>query len=213
MKALLAAVILLLHGGTALAYEGPKYDVVGKYEGFELRRYAPYIIAETIVSGDFDEVGNEAFRVLFRYISGENRKKTKIPMTAPVEQSPVVESGEKIKMTAPVVQTAQGRNQDSYGFAFIMPSEYTLDTLPKPEDPRIKIRTVKARLMAVRAYSGTWSEKRYRKNEAALLEAVEDAGLTRIGEPVFARYNSPFTLWFLRRNEVLVQVKAEEAEQ
>jgi hypothetical protein len=112
-------------------------------------------------------------------------------------------------MTAPVVQAPQGRNQGSYVFSFIMPSQYTLETLPEPEDPRIKLRQVKARLLAARTYSGTWSERRYRENEASLLKAVKAAGLTTVGEPIFARYNPPFTLWFLRRNEVLVEVAVE----
>jgi hypothetical protein len=206
----IAVTVLLFYGGMALAYEQPKYDIVKKYNGFELRRYAPYIVAETVVSGNFDDVGNKAFRILFRYISGDNLKKVEIPMTAPVNQIPVVKSGEKIAMTAPVVQTPQGNNKDTYVFSFVMPSKYTLETLPVPEDPRIRLRQVKARLLAARTYSGTWSERRYKQNEAALLEAVRAAGLTVVGEPTFARYNSPFTLWFMRINEVLVEVKEEE---
>jgi hypothetical protein len=209
MKTLFAGLLLLSYGGNALAYEEPKYDIVGIYEDFELRHYAPYIVAETAVSGDFDKVGNKAFRILFDYISGDNRKKIKIPMTAPVNQSPEIASGEKIAMTAPVAQTPLPERRDSYTFSFIMPSKYTLDTLPEPQDPRIRLRQVKARLMAARSYSGTWSEKRYRRNEAALMQAVKAAGLTTVGEPIFARYNSPFALWFLRRNEVLVEVKEE----
>ena len=130
-------------------------------------------------------------------------------MTAPVNQSPTMKSGEKIKMTAPVVQTPQGKNKNTYVINFIMPSKYTLETLPVPEDQRIRLRQINKRLLAARTYSGTWSEKRYKKNEAALLEAVKAAGFTAVGEPIFARYNSPFTLWFLRKNEVLVEVEAE----
>lgn len=209
MKAFLAAAVLVFFGGSVLAIEQPKFDLVKKYEGFELRRYAPYIVAETVIPGDFDKVGDEAFQILFGYISGKNRKETKISMTAPVSQSKAMESGEKISMTAPVVQTPEGQKKGTYAISFIMPSKYTLDTLPRPEDSRIRLRQVKSRLVAARTYSGTWSEKRYRKNEAALLRDAEAAGLTVIGEPVFARYNSPFTLWFMRRNEVLVEVKAE----
>jgi hypothetical protein len=209
MKSFLIIVLFLFYGGMAMAYEQPKYDIVQKYSGFELRRYAPYIVAETVVSGTFDEVGNEAFRILFKYISGSNLKKTEIPMTAPVNQSPVVSSGEKIEMTAPVVQTPQGKNKDTYVISFVMPSKYTLETLPVPEDQRIRVRQVNARLLAARTYSGTWSEKRYKQNEAVLLEAVKAEGFTTVGEPIFARYNSPFTLWFLRRNEVLVEVEDE----
>ena len=209
MRVFLLAVMFLFYGGMVLAYEQPKYDIVKRYNDFELRHYAPYIVAETVVRGNFDEVGNEAFRILFRYISVDNLKKIEIPMTAPVNQSQVIKSGEKIEMTAPVVQAPQDNNQDSYVFSFVMPSKYTMETLPVPKDPRIRLRQVKARLLAARTYSGTWSEKRYKQNEAALLLAVKAAVLTAVGKPIFARYNSPFTLWFLRRNEVLVEVKEE----
>ena len=128
-------------------------------------------------------------------------------MTAPVNQSSATETGEKIEMTAPVEQAPHGKDTDTYVFSFIMPSKYTLETLPSPVDPRVTLRQVKSRLLAALTYSGTWSEKRYRQHEAALLEAVKNAGLITIGESIFARYNSPFTLWFLRRNEVLVEVE------
>jgi hypothetical protein len=202
----LTVAVMIFFGGNALAYEEPSYEIVRKYESFELRQYAPYIVAETVVTGDFEKVGNDAFRILVGYIKGNNRKKEEIPMTAPVNQSPSRTSGETIAMTAPVISSPQGGNQRSYVFQFVMPAKYTLDTLPEPGDSRVRLRQVGKRLMAARTYSGTWSEERYRRNEAALLLAVRDAGLTVVGEPVFARYNSPFTLWFLRRNEVLVEV-------
>jgi hypothetical protein len=88
-----------------------------------------------------------------------------------------------------------------------MPSRYTLETLPEPVDPRVRLRREPERLMAVRRYSGTWSEANYRDNEALLLRAIDEAGLTLVGSPIYARYNSPFSLWFLRRNEVLVEVE------
>jgi hypothetical protein len=206
MKLFFVAFMLLFAVGAAFAYEQPKYEIVKKYDGFELRRYAPYIVAETVVSGEFDDAGNKAFRILFKYISGDNLKKTEIPMTAPVNQSLATDAGEKIEMTAPVEQAPHGKDTDTYVFSFIMPSKYTLETLPSPVDPRVILRQVKSRLLAALTYSGTWSEKRYRQHEAALLEAVKNAGLITIGEPIFARYNSPFTLWFLRKNEVLVEV-------
>lgn len=202
----LTVAVMLFLGGDALAYEEPTYDTLRKYESFELRQYAPYIVAETVVMGDFEKVGNDAFRILAGYIKGNNRKREEIQMTAPVNQSPLRTSGETIAMTAPVISSPQGENQRSYVFHFVMPSKYTLSTLPEPGDSRVIIRQVGKRLMAARTYSGTWSEESYKRNEAALLLAAKDAGLTVVGEPVFARYNSPFTLWFLRRNEVLVEV-------
>jgi hypothetical protein len=207
MKFIFVAFMLLFAVGAAFAYEQPKHEIVKKCDGFELRRYAPYIVAETVVSGKFDDAGNKAFRILFKYISGDNLKKTEIPMTAPVNQSPAKETGEKIEMTAPVEQTPHGKNADTYVFSFVMPSKYTMETLPSPADRRIKLREVKSRLLAALTYSGTWSENRYRQHEASLLEAVKNAGFVTIGDPIFARYNSPFTLWFLRKNEVLVEVE------
>jgi hypothetical protein len=197
----------------AIAYEQPPYELRGSYEGFELRKYKPYIVAETVVTGDFETAGNEAFRILAGYINGNNRRNEEMAMTAPVNQSAVMDSGEKIAMTVPVIQTPQASTRDTYVFSFMMPSQYTLDTLPRPTDPRISLRRIEGRLMAARTYSGTWSVPLYQQNEAALLQAVKVAGLHPVGAPVFARYNSPFTLWFLRRNEVLVEIQADQTTQ
>lgn len=192
-----------------MAYEEPRYEVVERREGFELRRYAPQLVAETRVTGEFDEVGSRAFRILAGYISGANRPQARIAMTAPVTQAPESKSGEEIAMTAPVTQTSETEDgAQAYTFAFVMPSEYTRDTLPEPTDPRVRIREVPARLVAVRRYSGGWSEARYEREEQALLEAIAGAGLVLRGQPEFARYNSPFSLWFLRRNEVWVEVQS-----
>jgi hypothetical protein len=203
---------LLLWGAHAMATEEPEYRVVETYPEFELRRYAPYLVAETEVTGQFDGVGSQAFRILADYIFGKNRAQTKMEMTAPVSQKPAAEAGERIAMTAPVTQQpASAAEADSYRVSFVMPSGYTLETLPEPEDPRVQLREVPGRLMAARRYSGRWTEANYRENEAALLRAVDEAGLTPIADPVYARYNSPFSLWFLRRNEVLVEVEAPDS--
>ena len=190
-----------------MAYEEPAFDVVREYEEFELRQYAPYLKAEIEVSGDFTAVGYQAFRVLADFISGKNRKEENISMTVPVNQQPLEAAGEKIAMTVPVSQAPQSDN-GTYVFSFVMPAKYTQETLPKPIDPRIRIQEVPGKLMAVREYSGTWSEGNYRQNESILLKALNQAGLNSIGQPIFARYNSPFSLWFLRRNEVLIEVEA-----
>ena len=201
--------LLLLAGANALAIEEPSYQVVQTYPDFELRRYAPYLVAETEVSGDFDKVGNRAFRILAAYIFGENRGQRKMEMTAPVSQRPVARGGEKIEMTAPVTQRPTGgTGADTYVVSFVMPSGYTLDTLPEPLSPRVRLRQEPAKLMAARGYSGRWTKSNYREHESELLAAVERVGLTPIGAPVYARYNSPFSLWFLRRNEVMVAVEA-----
>jgi hypothetical protein len=203
--------ILLLAGANAVAIEEPKYEVVKTYPDFELRRYAPYLVAETEVTGDFDEVGNSAFRILAAYIFGENRAQEKMEMTAPVNQRPAAGDGEKMAMTAPVTQRPKaGADADTYVLSFVMPSRYTLDTIPEPLSPEVNLREEPAKLVAVRGYSGRWTEANYREHESQLLAAVEREGLTPVGAPVYARYNSPFSLWFLRRNEVMVEVEASQ---
>jgi hypothetical protein len=201
---ILLSLFLLLPGVEALAYEEPKYEVEKQYPDFELRRYAPYLTAETEVTGAFSEVGNVAFRILADYIGGNNRPGEVIPMTAPVHQVPGETAGEKISMAVPVTQTPL--SSGTYVFSFVIPSRYTLDTVPQPSDARVRIRQVPATLMAARQYSGSWSEENYRRHEAILRQALQQTTLTIMGEPVFARYNAPFVPWFLRRNEVLVPV-------
>lgn len=192
-----------------MANEQPRYEVLRSYEGFELRRYMPYLVAEVVVTGDFQAVGNQAFEILAGYINGKNLRTEAMAMTAPVTQSPVTSPGEQIAMTAPVTQTLQGSVPDTYVFSFMMPATYTLNTLPRPTDTRISLRQIDGRLMAARTYSGTWATHRYKQNEASLLQAVQAAGLQPVSAPIFARYNSPFTLWFLRRNEVLVEIRSD----
>jgi hypothetical protein len=198
---------LITATGYSMAYEEAKYTVIMKEGNIELRQYEPYLVAETIVEGYFDEVGNEGFRRIFRYISGENQKKQAISMTAPVSQDA---SSEKIAMTAPVNQERTG---GQWRIAFLMPSEYTMETLPQPLDPKVFLKKVPARRMAAITYSGTWSKKRYEEQKALLEAFIKKQNWRPLGEPVFARYNSPFTLWFLRRNEVLVPVDGPESEQ
>ena len=203
LKVLLTAILLSGCGGFALAYEEPGYTVVERYQEFELRQYDAYLVAETSVSGDFDDVGGEAFRRLFDYISEGDRPQGKIAMTTPVIQQPLPAVTEQ----SAVDDASPGAN-NRYRFAFVMPAGYSLEDLPRPENPKVLIKSVPARLMAARRYAGTWSEERYRSNEQQLLAAVQAAGLKTLGPPIFARYNAPFSLWFLRRNEVLVEVAA-----
>jgi hypothetical protein len=186
-----------------MAIEKAPYQVVEKDGDFELRRYPSYVVAETMVEGEMDEVGNEGFRRLFGYISGNNQKKQSISMTAPVTQE---KTSEKIAMTAPVTQEKAG---GKFRITFMMPSEYTPDTLPEPLDSRVALTTEPARLVAAIQYSGTWSPKRFEDHKKKLEEWISKRGLKPMAEPVWARYNSPFSLWFLRRNEVLIPVERE----
>jgi len=194
---LICCAMFFVPTGEAMALEEARYTVIMKEESFELRQYEPHIVAETMVEGDFDEAGNEGFRRLFKYISGENQHKRSIAMTAPVSQDA---SPEKIAMTAPVSQERTGGH---WRITFVMPSEYTMDTLPQPVDPKVVLTNVPARRMAVITYSGTWSRERYEKHKALLETFIQQRKWVPLGEPVLARYNSPFSLWFLRRNEEL----------
>jgi len=186
---------------SAMAIEKAKYTVLEKEDGFEIRKYDPQIVAETFVEGDLEKAGNEGFRRLYDYISGENTKKQSISMTAPVSQ----ETGsKKIAMTAPVKQEMK---DNRWRITFLMPAEYTLETLPEPNDTRIRLTEESGRLMAAVKYSGTWSEEGYQENRALLEEYIQKRGLTKTGEPVWARYDPPFMPWFLRRNEVLIPIE------
>lgn len=194
-------VLPLLLCSCAMGIEKPKYTVLDKQGKFEIRQYPSSLIAETIVEADFKEAGNLAFGRLFKYISGNNRKQESISMTAPVSQT---NTSEKIAMTAPVnMQQTEGK----YAVSFLMPSRYTLETLPEPLDDSVVIKEIPPQKIAAIRYSGTWSQERYEAQKASLQELLQTNGLVPTGEPVFARYNPPFELWFLRRNEVLIPVE------
>jgi effector-binding domain-containing protein len=185
-----------------MATEEAPYTVIKTDDIFELREYPPQVLAEIIVEGNLEDAGNKAFRPLFRYISGDNKSRGKIAMTAPVSQE---QKGEKISMTAPV---SQQRVQGKWAVSFMMPASYTMETLPTPDDPNIKLRQVPTRRVATIRYSGFWSEEKYLLNKAKLETWIRENRFTVVGEPVWARYNPPFTPWFMRRNEILIPVTA-----
>lgn len=202
IRIILATTVIIFGAMDVMAIEEAEYIVLKKENHFEIRDYAPHILAETVVEGDLEEAGNKAFNRLFRYISGENRSRDKVAMTAPVSQEPL---REKITMTAPV---GQRRVQENWAVSFMMPASYTLETLPEPEDPKVTLRQVPARRMATVRYSGFWSEKNYLRYKLELESWIKEKGLPIAGDPVWARYNPPFTPWFLRRNEILIPIGA-----
>ena len=201
---ILIVIASMLTGATeTMAIEEAKYTIVKKDDNFEIRDYTPHIVAETLVVGSLEEAGSKAFKILFGYISGENRSSKKVEMTAPVSQQA---NPEKIKMTAPV---GQQRMEDKWAVSFMMPVSYSLETLPEPENPRVTLRRVPGRRMAAVRYSGFWSEKGYVKNKTKLESWINDNGLKIAGDPLWARYNAPFIPWFLRRNEILIPIAAD----
>ena len=200
-KSWLLFLLFTLSGNAAMAIEEPAYEVLLETKYYEVRRYQSYIVAEIDVDDDFKRAGNSAFRVLAGYIFGDNEPQQKMAMTAPVESR----KGVRMNMTAPVTSQA-GNGDGPYTYAFVMERKYTMDTLPKPDNPDISLVQRPQRVMAVHRYSGGWSEERYRVHEQVLLEALAEDRIEAMGTPVFARYNAPYTPWFLRRNEVMVEV-------
>ncbi len=179
--------------------EQQPYETVRSVGAFELRSYPEHVVAETEVWGDFEGAGSRAFRYLFGYITGENVARQSIAMTAPVVQG----TSQRIAMTAPVVQTA---SQDKFTVAFVLPAEMSEASAPVPTRAEVVLRTVPPRLVAAARFTGRWSSSAYEKHRTALLVGLADAGLTPVGDAWFARFDPPFTPWFLRHNEVLVQV-------
>jgi hypothetical protein len=185
----------------APAVEEPRHEVVRAIsERVELRRYAPYVVAEVVLETQGTDAGNQAFPILAGYIFGKNKGERKMAMTAPVTQTaaPV-----KMAMTAPVTQQAAAGGTR---VQFVLPADVTLASAPEPLDARVRLREEPATTWAVIRYSGTWSQARYDEHLAALRSAVAGAGLSTQGEPVWARYNGPMTPWFMRRNEIWLAV-------
>lgn len=190
-----------------MAIEEPKYTVLEKSGDFELRAYAPMVIAETLVDGSLGEASSAGFKRIADYIFGNNTSQTgaseKISMTAPVGIAPeaVDKKSEKISMTAPV---GMQKIADQWRMYFVMPSQYTLATLPKPNNPAVNLREIPASRVAVLRFFGLAGEEKtaYKTNE--LLAWLKNKQITPISAPELARYNPPWTLPFLRRNEVML---------
>ena len=183
------------------AIEEPTFEVVRRIgDDIEIRQVKPYVVAEVVVDAPADKAGNEAFPILAGYIFGKNKGERKLEMTAPVTQAaqPV-----KMDMTVPVTQTPTAAG---YVVQFVLPKDVTLATAPEPIDPRVKLREVPAQKLAVIRYSGFWSAANYDEHLAKLKTALAAEGMVATGEPVFSRYNAPFTPWFLRRNEIWLAV-------
>lgn len=189
--------------------EQQPYTMVQSHDAFEVRRYPEHLLAEVITTGAFEEAGNHAFRDLFAYISGENRAKRKISMTAPVVQD---DASQKIAMTAPVLQQGTGEpgsdgENSSFRVAFVLPKDFTLENAPEPTNPKVQLRVVPASLAAVIGFGGRWSSASYQKHLQELRIALRSAGLDSVGPPRFARFDPPFKPWFMRHNEILLDLR------
>jgi hypothetical protein len=179
--------------------EEPAFTVLGSPAGLEIRQYGPRIAAETTVTGRNEKARNDGFGRLAGYIFGGNTTRTSIAMTAPVAQA-----SEKIAMTAPVGQTPDGSG--AWRIQFIMPSQYTLDTLPIPRDPSVRLVAIEPETFAVLRFSGSTGDKAVAAQKAELLRRLAGSGWRAEGEPVAWFYDPPWRLPSQRRNEVAVQV-------
>ena len=185
-------------------YEMPKYQIILKEENKEIRHYESYIVAKTMVKGEFKKAQGAAFRILAGYIFGDNEKKQEIPMTAPVLQKPTEESS-KLQMTAPVIQSP---SEDGWVMSFMMPSKYIIEDLPMPKNKSVSFETIPERYIAALRYTWISNKNRNEKKANELQQWI--TGLSEfepVSFPVYAGYDPPWTLPFLRRNEVMIEIK------
>lgn len=179
--------------------EQAKYDVVESHGVIQIRDYAPMIVAEVNVSGDRKDAINKGFRIIADYIFGNNVPKQDVAMTAPVIQ----QSSEKISMTAPVIQEGTANN---WTVRFVMPSSYTLETLPKPNNNQVKLEKVQGKRFAVIRFSGMAREDSLKKQTEKLNAFIKEKNLSALSSASYAFFNPPWTLPFLRRNEVMIEI-------
>ena len=190
--------------GTAMAVEEPKYTVLEKTLPFELRSYSPMILAEVQVEGDLDEASSQGFRLIAAYIFGQNQVSEKISMTAPVVVEEQAVKGASIAMTAPVSIES---NAGKWTVSFVMPAEYSMESLPKPLNSKVKLRQIPAVKRAVIGFSGFYNENKVAERTVELEEWMKTKNLQAASIPKFARYNPPWTLPFMRRNEIMIDVR------
>lgn len=177
------------------------YSVIKKENNYELRHYPAHLKAVVEVAGtSYQKAIYKGFSVLAGYIFGENRQSKKIDMTSPVQ----VSESQKIAMTKPVTISGEG----TFAVAFIMPSEYSLESLPQPKNPAVNIVIVESQTIAALRFSGYSSERKVGKAKKHLEHWLTKEGFASRGDFVVARYNPPWVPWFLARNEVLVELES-----
>jgi len=186
---LLALLAYLTASVPAMSYEEPEYSIVKKTDIYEVRQYKRRTVAE-VVYGEEDS----GFRLLFDYISGSNKGSREVEMTIPVTQS------KEIDMTVPVTQST---NDGSMSMRFFLPTQYTKQNAPEPNDERVKIIDLPEEYFAVISYSGFASDSNFKERYKELKAALDKDGMVIKGPPIKATYNSPFTFPFMRRNEAM----------
>lgn len=186
-------------GPIASNVEQAQYTVVEQHTAIEIRDYAPMIVAEAEVAGEREEAINQGFRIIADYIFGNNVSAQEVAMTAPVTQT----SSEKIAMTAPVTQHG---GEGNWKIRFVMPASYTMETLPKPNKDAVKLIETEGKRFAVIRFSGRGSNESLKEQEEKLKSFIDEKDLKTVSTVAYAFYNPPWTLPFLRRNEVMVEV-------
>ncbi len=184
--------------------EEARYDVLKVHDDFELRLYDPIVIAETSVDGHFSEAGKQGFRQLFRYISGDNKLSREIAMTAPViVDKPESGNSKEIAMTTPVLEERAGQG---WRYMFVLPSQYNIDNTPTPLNENVKISAEPQKRVAVLRFSGLLDEKVINEKTDQLEKWIKASGLIPASKSRWAGYNPPWTIPFLRRNEIMIEV-------
>ncbi len=211
--ALLALLVGFLGMESAMATEEPHYDVLVSQAPFELRHYAPTLIAQTVVNGDMDTASSKGFRLIADFIFGNNlavgsQQAAKIAMTAPVTMEP---QSSKIAMTAPVTTEPLSSNTSIAGASqwrvhFVMPSQYTLANIPKPNNSAVTLSELPRKYMVVHRYAGFNTLARVQEKTNETLAWAKQQSLQVIGQPQLSRYDPPWTLPMFRRNEIMVEV-------
>ena len=189
----------LLAGPVMSNVEKPDYKVIQTERNIEIRQYEPMIVAEVEVDGKREDAIREGFRLIADYIFGNNTVQRDIAMTAPVQQ----QESQKIAMTAPVQQQSTGR---SWQISFVMPSKYSMETLPEPKNDRVRLKEIMTKKFVVIKFSGTNSNENVTKHENQLMNYIESNQIKIIDSPKYAFYNAPWTLPFMRRNEVMIEI-------
>ena len=189
----------LLAGPVMNNVEKPDYKVIQTERNIEIRQYEPMIIAEVEVDGKREDAIREGFRLIADYIFGNNTVQRDIAMTAPVQQ----QESQKIAMTAPVQQQSTGR---SWQISFVMPSKYSMETLPEPKNDRVRLKEIMTKKFVVIKFSGTNSNENVTEHENQLMNYIEANQIKIIDSPKYAFYNAPWTLPFMRRNEVMIEI-------
>jgi len=200
----LAGLVCLLASGAAMAAEEPSYTLVERVGSIEIRDYPGLIHAEVTVRGDRQTATRRGFQPLANYIFGGNQPREDIAMTAPVTAS---RSGQSIAMTAPVTYEPAGEGE--WVVSFIMPSEWTMETLPVANDPDVRLREAPPRRVAVIQFSGVMNERRAERHLEELEAFLSERGLSALGAPTFAAYNPPWIPGPFRRNEIWIEVSAD----